>query len=147
VDRITVCFGKLCQERQRAGSLVIELGDPLQVFVLEREPRDPETLTSASGNSMASRALAQLVIRDAEQPRACRCSPRSKAPGAKKRCGECLSGEISSKLSGTRSPQQQGHDRWDMPLVEHSECIRIPARRSGQQLVITTAIRERIHNQ
>jgi hypothetical protein len=116
-------------------------------LVLERKPRHPETLASASGNAVASRALAQLVLRDPEQPRSRGRSTRSKPASAKKRRGERLSGEIRSQLSGARSPDEQRHHGRDVAFVKHAERIRLSARRRNQELIVTTAIRERIHNQ
>jgi hypothetical protein len=100
-------------------------------LVLERKPRHLETLASASGNAVASRALAQLVLRDPEQPGGSRRSTRTEAASAKKRRGERLPGQIRSQLSGARSPHEQGHHGRDMALVEHAERIRIPTRRRG----------------
>ena len=108
---------------------------PLKVTIIKRDPRHPQPLTRPRFDAPAAQALAQLVARNAKQPRHSRAVPFVRLRTAHHR-SKRLRGEIKRQFAVWDTTAKERHNAVKMLAVEVRERLLIASSNPAQQLQI-----------
>ena len=85
------------------------------------------------------------MVRDREQPRERRASPRAVTRQRRQRRGESLRRQVGGELAVARAAQEEREHRVDAPSIEAPKRLRVAPAGNEKRLVSILVIR--VHNQ